>query len=44
MYIATELTALSLPEIGREFNRDHSTILHAKEKIVFFVVSTNINI
>ena len=33
MYIATELTSLSLPEIGREFNRDHTTVLHAKEKV-----------
>lgn len=49
MYIATELTALSLPEIGREFNRDHSTILHAKEKVKneidnnpFFVPTLNL--
>lgn len=33
MYIATELTSLSLPEIGREFNRDHTTVIHAKEKV-----------
>ena len=33
MYLATELTTLSLPEIGREFNRDHSTVIHAKEKV-----------
>ncbi len=33
MYLATELTTLSLTEIGREFNRDHSTVLHAKEKL-----------
>lgn len=33
MYLATELTSLSLPEIGREFNRDHSTVIHAKEKV-----------
>lgn len=33
MYLATELTLLSLPEIGREFNRDHSTVIHAKEKV-----------
>jgi len=33
MYLATELTSLSLPEIGREFNRDHSTVVHAREKI-----------
>jgi chromosomal replication initiator protein len=33
MYLATELTSMSLPEIGREFNRDHSTVVHAREKI-----------
>ncbi|MDR0646331.1 MAG: chromosomal replication initiator protein DnaA [Elusimicrobiota bacterium] len=33
MYLTTELTSLSLPEIGREFNRDHSTVIHAREKI-----------
>lgn len=33
MYLATELTSLSLPEIGREFNRDHSTVIHSKEKV-----------
>ena len=33
MYLATELTSLSLPEIGREFSRDHSTVVHAREKI-----------
>ena len=33
MYLATELTSLSLPEIGREFNRDHTTVIHAKEKV-----------
>ena len=33
MYLATELTELSLPEIGREFNRDHSTVVHARDLI-----------
>ena len=33
MYLATELTDLSLPEIGREFNRDHSTVVHARDLI-----------
>ena len=33
MYLATELTELSLPEIGREFNRDHSTVLHARDVV-----------
>ena len=29
MYLARELTPLSLAQIAREFNRDHSTVLHA---------------
>lgn len=34
MYIARELTDASLPKIGEEFgNRDHTTVLHAYEKI-----------
>lgn len=33
MYLCTILTIRSLPEIGRVFNRDHTTILHARDKI-----------
>ena len=33
MFLATELTDLSLPEIGREFNRDHSTVVHARDLV-----------
>ena len=29
MYLARELTCASLPQIGRAFNRDHATVLHA---------------
>ena len=29
MYLARELTSLSLAQIAREFDRDHSTVLHA---------------
>lgn len=39
MYLCRELTDLSLPRIGEEFGRDHTTIMHAHEKI-----STEINI
>lgn len=35
MYLSRELTDISLPKIGEEFGgRDHSTIIHAYEKIV----------
>jgi chromosomal replication initiator protein len=33
MYLARELTDVSLPEIGRGFGRDHSTVLHAHKRI-----------
>ena len=33
MYLCRELTDLSLPQIGNLFNRDHSTVLHAVDKV-----------
>jgi len=34
MYLIRSMTSLALKEIGREFdNRDHSTVLHAIERI-----------
>jgi len=34
MYLAKQLTARSLPEIGRKFgNRDHTTVMHAVKKV-----------
>jgi len=34
MYLARELTSLSLPEIGRSFGgKDHTTVLHSYKKI-----------
>lgn len=33
MYLSKVLTLRSLPEIGRQFSRDHTTILHAVRKI-----------
>jgi chromosomal replication initiator protein len=33
MYLARELTDVSLPAIGRGFDRDHSTVLHAHKRI-----------
>ena len=34
MYLARDLTDFSLPEIGEQFGgRDHSTVMHACEKV-----------
>ena len=33
MYLIRKLTNLSLPDIGKEFNRDHTTALHAVRKV-----------
>lgn len=33
MYLCRELTDLSLPKIGALFNRDHTTVMHAIDKV-----------
>ncbi|MEJ0047064.1 MAG: helix-turn-helix domain-containing protein [Rhodospirillales bacterium] len=33
MYLASEMTVSSLPTIGRAFDRDHTTVMHAVAKI-----------
>jgi len=33
MYLARELTSLSLAQIAREFDRDHTTVLHAVRSV-----------
>ena len=33
MYLIRKLTNLSLPDIGKEFNRDHATVLYAIRKV-----------
>ena len=33
MYLCRELTDISLPRIGNKFGRDHTTVIHACEKI-----------
>jgi chromosomal replication initiator protein len=33
MYIIRSMTTLSLPDIGRTFGRDHTTVMHSLEKV-----------
>jgi hypothetical protein len=33
MYLAAELTTKSLPDIGKRFNRDHTTVIHAVKAV-----------
>ena len=33
MYLIRKLTNLSLPDIGKEFGRDHTTVLYAIRKV-----------
>ena len=33
MYLIRTMTNLSLPEIGREFARDHTTVMHGLKKV-----------
>jgi chromosomal replication initiator protein len=33
MYLTRELTTLSLADIARSFQRDHSTVLHAMRRV-----------
>ena len=33
MYLCRELTSMSLPQIGKEFGRDHTTVMYADRKI-----------
>jgi hypothetical protein len=37
MYLAARLTGRSLPVIGRQFNRDHTTILHSARVIEWLI-------
>ncbi|MBR3501413.1 MAG: chromosomal replication initiator protein DnaA [Alphaproteobacteria bacterium] len=38
MYLAKHLTSRSLPEIGRKFDRDHTTVMHAVRKVEELIV------
>jgi chromosomal replication initiator protein len=43
MYLSRELTDFSLPKIGEEFGgRDHTTVIHAHEKISKLLVSDSL--
>ena len=33
MYLIRQLTNLSFPDIGKEFDRDHTTVMHAVKKV-----------
>ena len=44
IYLIRKLTNLSLPDIGREFGRDHSTILHAIKKVEAMLKEGNTNL
>lgn len=41
MYLVRKLTNLSLPDIGREFGRDHSTVIHAIRKVETALADAN---
>ncbi len=41
MYLIRKLTNLSFPEIGKEFGRDHTTVIHACNKIESAIKSEN---
>lgn len=38
MFLAKQLTSRSLPEIGRKFDRDHTTVMHAVRKVEELIV------
>jgi chromosomal replication initiator protein len=34
MWLAREMTGLSFPALARQFNRDHSTIIYAGQRVI----------
>lgn len=44
IYLIRKLTNLSTPDIGKEFNKDHSTILHSVKKVESALESGNENL
>lgn len=43
MYVMREITPMSLPDIGKQFKRNHSTVHHAIEKVEY-KIRTNPNV
>ena len=41
MYLVREMTDYSLPEIGKVFSRDHTTVLHSINKIENYLKETS---
>ena len=33
MWLTLKMTSATLPEVGRRYNRDHTTVIHAKEQV-----------
>ncbi len=44
IYLIRKLTNLSTPEIGKEFNRDHSTVLHSITKVENALQNGDVNL
>ena len=44
MYLVRKLTNLSLPDIGKEFNRDHATVLYGIRKVEASLKSNDANV
>ena len=44
IYLMRKLTNLSTPDIGKEFNRDHSTVLHSIAKVENLLQSGDVNL
>ena len=44
MYLIRTMTNLSLPEIGREFDRDHTTVMHGLKKVEQALQSSTSNL
>jgi chromosomal replication initiator protein len=41
MYLCREMTDMSLPKIGGSFNRDHTTVMHAHDKVKTEIITSD---